>query len=190
MRILRSLLLVLALWVLPLPLGGDRAVAIFTCGRFDGTFQCKATSGGVQHGKNASPSDTSTLEEAPQGTGEQQATAPAGNTTQGAQGGAREVVQPGEHSCLPPAIGFLSPLMRREAIASRRRGRRRLPTRGASTEWSARRLVVTAQRTRSCWAATASITPLPAAMASPPTSPRNPAREPTKSSPAKCVGTA
>lgn len=103
MRILRSLLLVLALWVLPVPLGGERAVAIFTCGMFDGTFQCKATSGGVQHGKNASPNvgDTSTLEEAPQGTGEQQATAPAGNTTQGAQGGAREVVQPGEHSCPP-----------------------------------------------------------------------------------------
>jgi len=188
MRILRSLLLVLALWVLPLPLGGDRAVAIFTCGRFDGTFQCKATSGGVQHGKNASPSDTSTLEEAPQGTGEQQATAPAGNTTQGAQGGAREVVQPGEHSCPPGYRVLAAP----DASGSycEPLAERKLPTRGASTEWSARRLVVTAQRTRSCWAATASITPLPAAMASPPTSPRNPAREPTKSSPAKCVGTA
>lgn len=190
MRILRSLLLVLALWVLPLPLAGDRAVAIFTCGRFDGTFQCKATSGGVQHGKNASPNvgDTSTLEEAPQGTGEQQATAPAGNTTQGAQGGAREVVQPGEHSC-PPGYRVLGAP---DASGSycEPPAERKLPTRGASTEWSARRLVVTAQRTRSCWAATASITPLPAAMASPPTSPRNPAREPTKSSPAKCVRTA
>jgi hypothetical protein len=67
MRILRSLLLVLALWVLPVPLGGERAVAIFTCGMFDGTFQCKATSGAVQHGKNASPNvgDTSTPEERP-----------------------------------------------------------------------------------------------------------------------------
>src|SRR5215472_7259961 len=109
MRILRSLLLVLALWVLPLTLGGDRAVAVFTCGMFDGTFQCKATSGGEAHGKNASPSvgDTSTPEEAPQGTGEREVTAPAGSTTHGTQGGAREVVQPGEHSC-PPGYRVLA----------------------------------------------------------------------------------
>ena len=189
MRTLRSLLLVLALWVLPLPLGGDRAVAIFTCGRFDGTFQCKATSGGVQHGKNASPNvgDTSTPEERPK--------APANK---------RRPPLPGIQLKAPKvALGRLFsrasiPVPRYRVLAApdasgsycEPPAERKLPTRGASTEWSARRLVVTAQRTRSCWAATASITPLPAAMASPPTSPRNPAREPTKSSPVKCVRTA
>ena len=104
MRMLCAFVLAALVWVLPLALGGDRAVAAFSCGMFDGKFQCKATSGGVAHGKNATPGvgDTPTPEKAPEGTGEQEATAPAGTTPQGTQGGAaQEVVQPGEHACPP-----------------------------------------------------------------------------------------
>ena len=104
MRMLCAFVLAALVWVLPLALGGDRAVAAFSCGMFDGKFQCKATSGGVAHGKNATPGvgDTPTPEKAPEGAGEQEATAPAGTTPQGTQGGAaQEVVQPGEHACPP-----------------------------------------------------------------------------------------
>ena len=96
----RLCILVLAsslLAVLPLALGGDRAAAIFSCGMFDGKFQCRATQGGATHGKNASPNETSRPEEAPQGStdGTLQGTAPP---PPGANGPAQEVVQPGEHS--------------------------------------------------------------------------------------------
>ncbi|HKA66057.1 MAG TPA: hypothetical protein VKD00_10150, partial [Methyloceanibacter sp.] len=98
MRRLRILVLASSLLaVLPLALGGDRASAIFSCGMFDGKFQCKATSGGVAHGKNAVPGESENPEEAPQGstdgTWQSTTTPPAG-----ANGPAQEVVQPGEHS--------------------------------------------------------------------------------------------
>ena len=53
MRLLCTFLLACSLWVLPFAFGGDRAAAVFTCGMFDGKFQCKATQHGVVHGKNA-----------------------------------------------------------------------------------------------------------------------------------------
>ena len=43
--------------VLPLALGGDRAAAIFSCGMFDGKFQCRASQGGATHGKSAIPGE-------------------------------------------------------------------------------------------------------------------------------------
>src|SRR6476619_7530204 len=86
--------------VLPLALGGDRAAAIFSCGMFDGKFQCRASQGGAPHGKNAVPGETPSPEEVPQGsmdgTWQSTTTPPAG-----ANGPAQEVVQPGEHSCPP-----------------------------------------------------------------------------------------
>jgi hypothetical protein len=96
-----------SLWVvLPLALGGDSAVAIFACGMFDGKFECRATQGGVMHGKNAIPGQGSSPEEAPQGstdgTWQSTTTPPAG-----ANGPAQEVVQPGEHSC-PPGYRVLA----------------------------------------------------------------------------------
>jgi hypothetical protein len=96
-----------SLWVLlPLALGGDRATAIFACGMFDGKFECRATQGGVMHGKNALPGERSSPEETPQGstdgTWQSTTTPPAG-----ANGPAQEVVQPGEHSC-PPGYRVLA----------------------------------------------------------------------------------
>jgi hypothetical protein len=99
MRLLRGSVLAAFLWVLPLALGGDRAVAILACGMFDGKFQCKAAPGGVAHGKNATPGvDSASPDESPQGTTDSgwQSTAspPAG-------------VNPGEHSC-PPGYRVLA----------------------------------------------------------------------------------
>jgi hypothetical protein len=92
--------------VLPLALGGDRAAAIFSCGMFDGKFQCRASQGGATYGKNALPGERPSPEEAPQGStdGTWQTTTPP---PAGANGPDQEVVQPGEHSC-PPGYRVLA----------------------------------------------------------------------------------
>ena len=95
MRLLCTLVLACSLWVLPSALGGDRAAAVFTCGMFDGKFQCKATEGGVVHGKNAiqGVDDPSRKDEPTEATtGEPLPAAPAAT---------QEVVEPGQHSCPP-----------------------------------------------------------------------------------------
>ncbi len=102
MRELCAFLLASFLWLLPSVLGGDRAVAIFSCGMFDGKFQCKAAPGGPQHGKNAIPGtgDSGPPNETPEGSaGEQVVTPPADNS--------QEAVKPGEHSC-PPGYTVLA----------------------------------------------------------------------------------
>jgi len=70
------------------------------CGMLDGKFGCRAASGGVAHGKNASPVDTEATPEA--SSGDAFAGAPAGTA-----GTAGEVVKPGEHSC-PPGYKVLA----------------------------------------------------------------------------------
>jgi hypothetical protein len=117
MRRLCSFVLVALVWVLPLALGGDRAVAVFACGMFDGKFQCKAAPGGVQHGKNATPGvESASPEESPPGTTDgswQSTTIPpagadgAGQGTQNGVGERQETVKPGEHSC-PPGYRVLA----------------------------------------------------------------------------------
>jgi hypothetical protein len=116
MRQLCALVLAASLWVLPLALGGDRAVAAFVCGMFDGKFECKAAPGGVAHGKNASPAgESASPEQPPQGTtdGSWQGTTtpPAGTDgVAGGQGGVaegKEPVNPGEHLC-PPGYRILA----------------------------------------------------------------------------------
>jgi hypothetical protein len=129
MRRYCALVLACSLWVLPSALGGEGAVAVaqfarpsserqlvleakFICGMSDGKFGCKQVPGGVEHGKNATPgvNDMNPPDDAPEGiTGEPDATAPAGNTGQGAQGGGagQEAVKPGEHAC-PPGYRVLA----------------------------------------------------------------------------------
>ena len=115
---MRSLLVLLpaaCLWVLPLALGGDSALAIFACGMVDGKFQCNAAPGGAVHGKNASPGvESASPEESPQGAtdGAWQGTTspPAGNAGQGTESGVverQETVNPGEHAC-PPGYRVLA----------------------------------------------------------------------------------
>ena len=102
MRLLCAFVLGALVWVLPVALGGDRAVAIFACGMVDGHFTCKAAPGGAAHGKNATPGaeNANPPDEAPEGTtGEQTLPAPAGNS--------QEAVKPGEHSC-PPGYTVLA----------------------------------------------------------------------------------
>jgi hypothetical protein len=102
MRKLCAFLLASFLWLLPSILGADRAAAIFSCGMFDGKFQCKSSSGGPTHGKSAIP-DTgngSSSDQAPEGSsGGQAVTPPPANS--------QEAVQPGEHSC-PPGYTVLA----------------------------------------------------------------------------------
>lgn len=96
MRLACALVLAALAWVLPAALDGDRAVAIFACGMIDGKFQCRASQGGVVHGKGAiqGVDDPSRKGEASEvTTGEPLPAAPA------APG--QETVQPGEHSCPP-----------------------------------------------------------------------------------------
>jgi hypothetical protein len=111
MRLLCAFVLAASLWVLPLALGGDAAVAVMACGMFDGKFECRAAPGGVAHGKNATPgAESASPDESPQGTtgGEQGTTNPpadmngAGNAGQGTQ-----TVAPGEHAC-PPGYRVLA----------------------------------------------------------------------------------
>jgi hypothetical protein len=148
MRRLCPFVLASSLWVLPLALGGEGAEAVaqfirpsseserqlvleakFVCGMSDGKFGCKYVPGGVvEHGKSATPgvNNVNPPDDAPEGsTGEQDATAPVGNTGQGAQGGVaeQEVVKPGEHSCppgyrvlaVPTKFGYCEPSGRPEA---------------------------------------------------------------------------
>jgi len=126
MRLFRSSVLAALLCVLPLALGGGRAMAIFACGTFDGKFQCRATPGAAPIGKNATPGavDSASPEEPPQappdGTWQSTTSTPpagegAGNAGQGGQGGGwgwgwgkkDETVNPGEHSC-PPGYRVLA----------------------------------------------------------------------------------
>jgi hypothetical protein len=58
MRLVYALALAALLWMLPMALLGDRALAIFQCGMFDGSFSCRAAPGGEIHGKNANPTPT------------------------------------------------------------------------------------------------------------------------------------
>ena len=119
------------LWVLPLALGGDGAAAVaqftrpsseaetqsvleatYLCGMSDGSFGCKYVPGAVEHGKSATPglNNAKPPDVAPESTtGEQGATAPAGNTSKGPQGGVavQEAVKPGEHAC-PPGYRVLA----------------------------------------------------------------------------------
>jgi hypothetical protein len=96
MRRLCPLLLAALALALPLALGGDKAAAIFACGMFDGKFQCRASQGGVVHGKGAihgvdDPSRKGRATEATTGEPMPPAAAAPG----------QEMVQPGEHSCPP-----------------------------------------------------------------------------------------
>lgn len=144
MRRLCAFVLASSLWVLPSALGGEGAEAIaqfiwpsseserqlvleakFVCGMSDGRFGCKQVPGVmVEHGKSATPGVNNV--DAPEGTtGEPDATAPADNTSQGAQSGIaeQEVVKPGEHSCppgyrvlaVPTKFGYCGPLGTPEA---------------------------------------------------------------------------
>jgi hypothetical protein len=73
---------------------------------FDGKFQCKASTGGASHGKNAAPGGGESPAETPQGATDgtmQSTTAPPADANAPAQ----EVVQPGEHSC-PPGYRVLA----------------------------------------------------------------------------------
>jgi hypothetical protein len=97
---------------LPLTVGGDRAVAAFACGMFDGKFQCKAAPGGEAHGKNATPGvESESPAETPQdatGGDRQSTTAPPAGTDGASNGGqGTQTVAPGEHSC-PPGYRVLA----------------------------------------------------------------------------------
>jgi len=126
MRLFRGSVLAAVLCVLPLAVGGDRAMAIFACGTFDGKFQCKATPGAAPIGKNATPGaiDSASPEEPPQAppdgawqstTSTPPAAEGAGNASQGGQSGGwgwgwgkkEETVNPSEHSC-PPGYRVLA----------------------------------------------------------------------------------
>jgi hypothetical protein len=112
MRLFRDSVLAVLLCVLPLTVGGDRAVAAFACGMFDGKFQCKAAPGGVAHGKNATPGvESESPAESPQDTtgGAWQGTTnpPAGTDGAGNGGQGTQTVAPGEHSC-PPGYRVLA----------------------------------------------------------------------------------
>jgi hypothetical protein len=108
MRVFRALALTVLVSLLPLALGGDRAASFvqvlrpsvhaldflleagIVCGTFDGKYSCKFVPGGAQHGKNAPPVPAATPEPAPDATGEQHTTHPAGGTwsTEATPGGA------------------------------------------------------------------------------------------------------
>jgi hypothetical protein len=112
MRLLCAFALAAFLWALPLALGGDRAVAAFACGMFDGKFQCKAAPGEAPHGKNATPGvESGNPEESPQGAtgGDWQSTTapPPGTDGAGNAGQGTQTVAPGEHSC-PPGYRVLA----------------------------------------------------------------------------------
>src|ERR1700693_4388650 len=105
MRLLCPFMLPASLWVLPLALGGDAAVAVMACGMFDGKFECRAAPGGVAHGKNATPGAGNESHDAsPQGTtgGEQGTTTPPADMNgAGNAGQETQTVAPGEHACPP-----------------------------------------------------------------------------------------
>ncbi len=117
MRLVYALALAALLWVLPMALLGDRALAIFQCGMFDGSFSCRAAPGGEIHGKNANPTPT-TPDATPQA--DTAGALPGGalppatssgsapNAGQGTPGAPVEYgTKPGEHSC-PPGYTVLA----------------------------------------------------------------------------------
>jgi hypothetical protein len=99
MRPARALLYAAVVLLLPVALGGDQAEAIFECGTFDGKFQCRASQGGVVHGKTALPGvdDPSRKGETPAAT----AVEPPPGSPVGAT--------PGEHSCPPGSRVLAAP---------------------------------------------------------------------------------
>jgi hypothetical protein len=121
MRRFRGSVLAALVCALPLALGGDRVMAAFECGMFDGKFQCRAAPGAAPQGKNASPGvNSATPEEPPpaqaptDGSWQGSTTAPAATDAgQGSQGGGwgwgrkQETVNPGEHAC-PPGYRVLA----------------------------------------------------------------------------------
>src|SRR5262249_38229864 len=124
MRLFRGSVLAAVLCVVPLAVGGDRAMAIFACGTFDGKFQCKETPGAAPIGKNATPGaiDSASPEEPPQAppdgawqstTSTPPAAEGAGNASQGGRRGGwgwgkkEETGNPGEHAC-PPGYRVLA----------------------------------------------------------------------------------
>jgi hypothetical protein len=117
MRLVYRLVLATLLWALTLALGCGTAFAIFQCGMFDGSFSCRATSGGPMHGKNAGPIGSETRDETPPA---DTAAAPPGtalppapgtsapNPAQGGQSASVEYgAKPGEHAC-PPGYTVLA----------------------------------------------------------------------------------
>jgi hypothetical protein len=163
--------------VLPLALGGDRAMAIFACGTFDGKFQCKATPGAAPIGKKCHA-----------GCGRQRE--PRGATSSPAErhlakhdkhpssGGRCRQCQPGrprrrlgmgmgeekgdcqsQRALVPPRLSGPRRPRASMAIVSRQTERLRQFRRAASMAWSGRRPTATARRTQNCWAATACTTP-------------------------------
>jgi hypothetical protein len=118
MRLVYALALAAFLWVLPLALVGDSALAVFQCGMFDGSFSCRTAPGGEMHGKNANPGATAAPDDTPPadttGIPQGAATPPAAgygtpNAGQGAQGAPVEygTAKPGEHAC-PPGYTVLA----------------------------------------------------------------------------------
>ena len=115
MRLVYALALAALLWMLPMAFLGDRALAIFQCGMFDGSFSCRAAPGGEIHGKNANPTST-TPDATPQadtgalpgGALPPATNSGAPNAGQGTQGAPVEYgTKPGEHSC-PPGYKVLA----------------------------------------------------------------------------------
>jgi hypothetical protein len=178
MRLFRGSVLAAVLCVVPLAVGGDRAMAIFACGTFDGKFQCKETPGAAPIGKNATPGaiDSASPEEPPQAppdgawqstTSTPPAAEGAGNASQGGQSGGwdgdgdggrrrRRSIPASTHALLATAS---SPSRASMVIASRRRERLRQFRQAASMAWSERPPTATARRTQNCWAGTACTTP-------------------------------
>jgi hypothetical protein len=136
MRLVCAFVVAAFLWALTLALGCDTAFAIFQCGMFDGSFSCRATSGGEMHGKNAGPPGSETRDETPQA---DTAAAPQGaalppaagnsapNLGQGGQSAPVEYgAKPGEHACppgytvlaVPGKYGYCQPPVRGTAEAA------------------------------------------------------------------------
>ncbi len=130
MRLLCAFVLAAFLWVLPLAVGGDGAVALaqsirpssvpeqslvieaaIVCGMFDGKFGCRSGPEGAVHGKNAIPGTSGeTPAGSPEGaTGGEQGTTnpPADMNGAGNAGQETQTVAPGEHSC-PPGYRVLA----------------------------------------------------------------------------------
>ena len=172
----RNSVLAAVLCVLPVALGGDRAMAIFACGTFDGKFQCKATPGAAPIGKNVTPGaiDSASPEEPPQappdGTWQSTtSTPPAAEVPAMPTREAKAAVGDGDggrrrRRSIPASTRALtatasSPSRASMVIASRRRERLRQFRRAVSMAWSERPPTATARRTQNCWAGTACTTP-------------------------------
>ena len=131
---------------------GRRAAAIFECGTFDGKFQCRATQGGVVHGKGAIPGVD--RPEPHRARTHRRATAVGA-----ASPNPMESSTPGEHSCPPGYRVLAAPQCVRQLLASRREasdaaehGLRARHGRHAAQ-------LPVAPKIQSCWAAIACTTP-------------------------------